>query len=64
MPTDRELAFMSVKYRRDNKLTLVEAAKEIKISPNTLANIEQEESVTKNKFLQVYEFLKQKGVEL
>lgn len=64
MPSERELAFMSVKYRRSNGYTVAEAAKKIGIAPNTLTDIEKERKVTKNKFLQVYEFLKENGVEL
>lgn len=64
MPSERELAFMAVKYRRSNGYSIVEAAKKIGIAPNTLTDIEKERQVTKNKFLQVYEFLKENGVEL
>lgn len=64
MPTERELAFMCVKYRKDNKITLIQLAKEIGLSVNSINFIENEKKVTKRIFLIVYEFLKEKGVEL
>lgn len=64
MPSERDLAFMCVKYRRDNHLTVSEAANKIGVSYNTLMEIEKERPVTKRIFLKVYETLKEKGVEL
>lgn len=64
MPTERDLAFMSVKYRKDNHLSIADFAKEVGISINICSKIEQEKPVTKRLFLIVYEFLKEKGVEL
>lgn len=64
MPTERDLAFMCVKYRRDNHLTIQEAAKKMGMSYNTYMEIEKERPVTKRMFLQAYEFLKENGVEL
>ena len=64
MPSERDLAFMVVKFRKDNHLKIMEAAKQIGISYNTLLEIEKERPVTKRIFLHVYEFLKEKGVEL
>lgn len=64
MPTERDLAFMSVKYRKDNHLSIVEFAKEIGMSVNVCSKIEQEKPTTKRTFLNVYEYLKEKGVKL